>query len=180
VNTIKKGINIAFERFGSSQYWSDDMHVKVVGCGNLLSHDEGVGIHAVRIMREGMLPPGVEIVELGKPGIDFITSLDNCQGLILLDAMAKGEKPPGTVHRFEVTQKNMEKILGDTIHGFNLVVPLKIISERKPGRLPPIVLLAMEIKERTTFGIGLSAEVKTGLEYLLDMAWYELSNLQSG
>jgi hydrogenase maturation protease len=157
------------------------MQVKVVGCGNLLSYDEGVGIHAVRILREGMLPPGVEIVELGKPGIDFVNSLGNCQGLILLDAMAKGEKPPGTVHRFEITHKNMEKILGDTIHGFNLVVPLKIISEhRGPGKLPPIILLAMEIKERTLFGIGLSPEVKAGLEYLLDMAWYEISNLSSG
>jgi hydrogenase maturation protease len=157
------------------------MQVKVVGCGNLLSHDEGVGIHAVRILREGMLPPAVEIVELRKPGIDFITSLEICQGLILLDAMAKGERPPGTVHRFEITAKNMEKILGDTIHGFNLVVPLKIIAERRrPGQLPPIILLAMEIKERAIFGIGLSAEVKSGLEYLLDMAWHEISNLSSG
>lgn len=157
------------------------MQVKVVGCGNLLSHDEGVGIHAVRILREGMLPPGVEIVEMGKPGIDFVTSLQGCQGLILLDAMAQGEKPPGTVYRFEITAKNMEKILGGTIHGFNLVVPLKAIAKlRGPANLPPIILLAIEIKERTLFGIGLSPEVKTGLEYLLDMAWHELSNLSSG
>ncbi len=153
------------------------MRVKVLGCGNLLSYDEGVGIHAVRILREGMPPPEVELIEMGKPGGDYLQILKDCEGLIIIDAMAQGEKPPGTVHRFQVKAKNMEKILGNTIHGFNLVVPLKILY--RGSKLPSIIMLAVEIKERTLFGVGLSAEVKTGLEYLLDMVWHELALLLS-
>ena len=154
------------------------MRVKVLGCGNLLSYDEGVGIHAIRILREGMLPPEVELMELGKPGMDLITSLENCRHLIIIDAMAKGEKPPGTVHRFDITARNMEKVLGGTIHGFNLMVPLKLLHGSGKKKETSITLLAMEIKERTLFGVGLSAEVKEGLEYLLDMTWHELSRVE--
>ncbi len=152
--------------------------VIVLGCGNLLSYDEGVGIHAVRILREGMLPPEVELVELGKPGVDFLVTLEDCDHLIIIDAMAQGKRPPGTVHRFEITAKNMDKILAGTVHGFNLAVPLKINNQRRGfKKISSITLLAMEIKERTIFGVGLSAEVKAGLEYLLDMTWHELSIL---
>lgn len=151
------------------------MRMKVLGCGNLLSHDEGVGIHALRIMKEGMLPPQVELVEVGKPGVDFLAAIKNSDILIIIDATAQGIKPPGTVHRFEITSRNMEKTLGKTIHGFNLVVPLKALG-RQSKKLPPIILLAMEIKERTLFGVGLSPQVRTGLEYLLDMAWHEINS----
>ncbi len=158
--------------------WGEDMRVKIVGCGNLLSRDEGVGIHAVRILREGILPPEVEVVEMGKPGVDFLQVLKDCSCLLIIDATAQGEKPPGTVHRLEVKAGNMEKVLGGTIHGFNLVVPLQVLNRgRKAKGFPTVIVLAMEIKERTLFGVGLSPEVKAGLEFLLDMAWHELALL---
>jgi hydrogenase maturation protease len=154
------------------------MRVKVLGCGNLLSHDEGVGIHALRVLGEGILPPGVELIELGKPGVNFIEALKDGDAFIIIDAMARGEKPPGTVHRFEVNAGNMEKLLGSTIHGFNLLVPLKLLHrDRRSQAFPGITVLAMEIKERTLFGVGLSPEVKEGLEILLDMTWHELARL---
>ena len=38
--------------------------IKIIGCGNLLAHDEGVGIHVVRRLQNEILPESVEILSL--------------------------------------------------------------------------------------------------------------------
>jgi hydrogenase maturation protease len=70
----------------------------VLGLGNIIMGDEGVGVHVVRALEKLQLPPGVECLDGGTGGFILLEPLQNADRIILIDAAADGN-PPGTVTR---------------------------------------------------------------------------------
>ncbi|MCK5554411.1 MAG: hydrogenase maturation protease, partial [Deltaproteobacteria bacterium] len=78
-----------------------NQRVLVLGVGNLLLSDEGVGVHVARRMMEMDLPPQVRVVEGGTDGFGLMNILLKADRVILVDAVKAGG-PPGSIYRFEV------------------------------------------------------------------------------
>jgi hydrogenase maturation protease len=72
----------------------------VLGLGNILMGDEGVGVHVVKQLQQRTLPPGVETLDGGTGGFVLLEPLEEAARVILIDAAADGN-PPGTVTRSE-------------------------------------------------------------------------------
>ena len=72
------------------------MSIAVVGIGNNLLQDDGVGIHALQYFEEHHADPGVHCLDAGTVGLALMDRLSNLHGLVAVDAMRLG-KPPGTV-----------------------------------------------------------------------------------
>lgn len=73
------------------------MRVVVLGLGNILLRDEGVGVRVVEALAERYaLPPEVEVVDGGTAGMELLNVIAGCDHLIICDAI-KGDAPPGTV-----------------------------------------------------------------------------------
>ncbi len=70
----------------------------ILGLGNVLMGDEGVGVHIVRALEKRPLPPNVECLDGGTGGFVLLEPLQNADRIILIDAAADGN-PPGTVSR---------------------------------------------------------------------------------
>lgn len=70
----------------------------VLGLGNVIMGDEGVGVHVVRAVEKHTLPVGVECLDGGTGGFILLEPLQNAGRIILIDAAADGN-PPGTVTR---------------------------------------------------------------------------------
>lgn len=70
--------------------------VLVIGVGNLLMGDEGVGIHAVRLLEESGPIPGTALVDGGTGGINLLETLSSAPRVIMIDATRDGQ-PAGTV-----------------------------------------------------------------------------------
>jgi hydrogenase maturation protease len=71
--------------------------VLVLGVGNVLMTDEGVGVHVVRRFEaEGALPPAVRVVDGGTLGLDLLPMVADARALIVVDAVDMKEAP-GTV-----------------------------------------------------------------------------------
>jgi len=70
----------------------------VVGLGNVIMGDEGVGVHVVRALETHTLPAGVECLDGGTGGFVLLGPLQNADRIILIDAAADGN-PIGTVTR---------------------------------------------------------------------------------
>ncbi|MHB1800732.1 MAG: hydrogenase maturation protease [Actinomycetes bacterium] len=70
----------------------------VVGCGNLLRADDGVGPILVRHLWETGVPDGVRLVDGGTAGMDVSFQMRGARRVILVDACTTGE-PPGTVYQ---------------------------------------------------------------------------------
>lgn len=70
----------------------------ILGLGNVLMGDEGIGVHVVRALEKRSLPPNVECLDGGTGGFVLLEPLQNAARIILIDAAADGN-PPGTVTR---------------------------------------------------------------------------------
>ena len=70
----------------------------VLGLGNTILGDEGVGVHVVRAIEAHTLPAGVECLDGGTGGFILLGPLQDADRIILIDAAADGN-PVGTVTR---------------------------------------------------------------------------------
>jgi hydrogenase maturation protease len=77
-----------------------DTETLVIGIGNPLQGDDGLGACAVQMLANEVLPAGVQIEELGTPGWGLVNFLQGWQRVILIDAVCMGEEP-GTWRRLE-------------------------------------------------------------------------------
>ena len=75
------------------------MRIVVLGVGNILLSDEGVGVRAVEsLKREYRLPPEVEVIDGGTSAMEMLDDLACADHLIIVDAVRSG-KSPGTMVR---------------------------------------------------------------------------------
>jgi hydrogenase maturation protease len=71
--------------------------VTLIGLGNLLLRDEGIGIHAVRALEAGYpLPPGLEIIDGGTAGLDLLPYIEGRDRVLFVDAV-NFQKEPGYI-----------------------------------------------------------------------------------
>ncbi len=71
----------------------------IIGLGNILKGDDGIGVRVAEIISQRELPAGVAVEEVGTPGIDLMNRFEGWQKVILVDAVQMGAKP-GTWRRF--------------------------------------------------------------------------------
>jgi len=70
----------------------------VLGLGNVLMGDEGIGVYAVRAVEQHPLPAGVECLDGGTGGFTLLEPLEDADRIIIIDASDDGN-PIGTVTR---------------------------------------------------------------------------------
>ena len=151
--------------------------IKIVGCGNLLAHDEGVGVHVVRRLQSEILPESVEVRELRVPGQVLEELLIGSDKVIIIDACADhGEA--GTVYRHTFKgdgNGKLKEMLHKTIHAHNFYPLLVDRGKILPGGLPKeIVVIGIEIEERNRSCIGLSQKVFAIVDDVVQMIMQEL------
>ena len=70
------------------------MITTVIGLGNILLTDEGVGVHAVNAIREKYrFSPEVEIIDGGTLGLDLLPYFEGRDSVLLIDAVDFGKEP---------------------------------------------------------------------------------------
>lgn len=79
--------------------------VLILGIGNILMRDEGVGVRVIEALQKESLPNFVELVDGGTAGADLLDILSDRQRVIIIDAM-QSEHPPGTVSRLSPADLN--------------------------------------------------------------------------
>jgi hydrogenase maturation protease len=87
--------------------------ITVLGIGNILMQDEGVGVRVVeQLLRQYSFPSNVQVLDGGTLGMELLRFLVGTDKLILVDAVA-GKLPPGSLYQFqndEVTAYFKEKV----------------------------------------------------------------------
>lgn len=85
---------------------ASEMCTLVIGIGNPLHSDDGLGVRAAQQLAAQDLPPGVKVEELGTPGWSLVNHLQGWQRVLLIDAVQMGERP-GTWHRLDASQTHL-------------------------------------------------------------------------
>jgi len=116
--------------------------------------DDGLGVHAVKILKNLNLPENIEIIDGGTKGLDLLTYLENKDALIIIDAINFNKKPGELIILKDDDIKNYFRIkfsmheigLGDLISAADLldILPEKIIIL---GFQPEKIELTTELSE---------------------------------
>jgi hydrogenase maturation protease len=78
--------------------------VRVLGLGNVLMQDDGFGPFVVEYLRAHyVFPPGVEVVDVGTPGLDLIPYVTGAEALIFVDTI-KARAAPGEVRSYRKSE----------------------------------------------------------------------------
>lgn len=156
---------------------SEAKPLRIIGVGNPLMGDDGLGIVAAERLAALDWPPGIEVLDGGTGGLTLLDLLAGARGVILLDAVAMGAAP-GTLRRFTAADLAdlPAQAPGLSLHGGGLGEVLALAREL--GSLPSLVLFGVE-PASVELRIGLSSAVAATLEALLVAVGAEVACLES-
>jgi hydrogenase maturation protease len=148
------------------------MNILLVGVGNILMGDDGIGVRVVHeIGRRYRLPEGVEVLDGGTSGLELLSYFSDREQVIIVDAVESG-LPPGTVVKVEGEDVPARFVTKISPH--QLGISDVLAAARISGKLPQkMVLFGMEPK-RVELRLDLSEEVERNFEKLLDSVRNEL------
>ncbi len=146
--------------------------ILILGIGNILLKDEGVGVHIVNKLKEMPLPDNVEVLDGGTAGLDLTDFIANRKKVIVIDAVKTGEKP-GTIYR--LTEKNLD-IKPKAIMSFHEIDFLDALhmSEVMGDKPEEIVVIGVEPKDMSD-GIELSLEIEKRIPKIIEVVMKELN-----
>lgn len=136
----------------------------ILGVGNLLMSDDGVGIHAVReLLRDP--PAGARIVETGTDFLSALPILEGTRRVLILDAV-RGKGAPGSIYRLEPDDVELRPETGSA-HATSVFEAKRFLP---PGALwPEITVLGVEPLV-LDYGMALSQPVADALPRLVERA----------
>jgi len=143
----------------------------VIGVGNTILSDDGIGVHAARLLqRDPRVPAGVTILDGGTLGLGLVSYASDVSHVLLLDAV-DSRQAPGLL-----TRMTARDLLGTTrgwsahqLGVADLISALALISKK------PQDIIVLGVQPKTTeWGTSLSSEAEAALVPLVDAAVEEL------
>lgn len=149
--------------------------IRVLGVGNVLTGDDGLGPTIIAMLEAGWEKhPGVSIIDVGTPGLDFTPYLENARAVIVVDTVSGDH--PGTLKIW----RNEELLRSPPIARTNPHEPglreALMATELTDSSPKEIVLLGV-VPETTAAGTRLSPAVEAAIPELLDRVLAELRRL---
>ncbi|MDD5298792.1 MAG: HyaD/HybD family hydrogenase maturation endopeptidase [Rhodocyclaceae bacterium] len=149
------------------------MHAVILGIGNIILSDEGVGVRAVEALEKAYrLPEGVAAIDGGTSSMELLDDLSDLDLLVVLDTIMAG-KPPGTIIRLtgeEVPVFFRRKLSPHQISLADVLASLELI-----GHLPKEVVVIGVQPVTLELGLDLTPTVAAQVPQLVALAAAEFS-----
>jgi hydrogenase maturation protease len=148
--------------------------ILVIGVGNTLLKDEGVGVKVVeRLEALGDLPDGVELLQGGVLGLDLLEDMEGREKIIIVDAVNGGETP-GTIYRMtrEHIDTGRNRCLS-SVHEIDLPYVFRM-ADLLGQQIDPVVIIGIEPKDMDVGFEELSPEVEAQIPKVIDLVMKEI------
>jgi len=146
------------------------VRIAILGIGNLLRSDDGVGLQVIEALRQEKLGDTVGLFE-GLSGLDILDAIKGYDKIIIVDAIQTGGEP-GTVYKFSLEDfKDKHTIHSYSTH-LNMDFPtmLELGEKLFPGEIPgDIIVIAIEAEDITTISDTCTPKVKKAIPEAADM-----------
>ncbi len=149
----------------------------VMGVGNMLLTDDGVGVFAAQKLQEEIFSDNVTIMEAGTFTHDVFYLFEGYDAILVLDIVHANGKP-GTIYKLSESDLIDNEKQRLSIHDIDLIDSLNM-AELLHGKRPEINVLGMEPHDFTTWNIGLSAPVQEKFEDFLHLARKEIATFST-
>lgn len=136
--------------------------IVVVGLGNPLLSDDGVGVHAARLLAERLAGAPVDVLQSSWGGMRFIDLLAGYDRAIIVDAIEWRRGPPGTVYRLTADEA-IPTLRAVSYHDLSLGSALALGRALDIPLPAETVFFAVEAEVTRTFGETLTPAVEAAL-----------------
>jgi len=157
------------------------MRTVVVGLGNTLLADDGVGIYVVRELAARGLPPHVEVAEASVGGLRLLNVITGYERAILVDAIQTPAGRPGDLYLLGPGDLQASRHAGST-HDMSL--PAALALGRRLGMALPddenLTIIAIEVEDVLDFAEECTPAVAAAIPRAVDAVWEELGLSLSG
>ncbi len=145
--------------------------ILILGVGNNIQMDDGIGVHVIEEMKNHPLPDNVELFDGGTAGYDLLGVIAEREKIIVIDAV-KGEHPPGTLYKFSPEEVPIENRY-DSLHQLGIIEALKLagLQNKAPDQT---VIIGVE-PEKIDWGLYLTPVVKEKIPKIIDVVMDEVS-----
>jgi len=146
----------------------------VLGLGNPLMADEGIGVYLVERLAESAADyPDVDFIDAGTGGLAVLHHIEGRRRAIFLDCAYMGLEP-GAIRRFLADDVRSTKVLAhQSLHEADLLQILDMAG--RLGQAPDEVVIFGIEPERVEPGLGLSASLMGGVDGYLALVLQELN-----
>ncbi len=150
--------------------------IRVLGVGNVLCTDDGLGPYAIKVLEaQYEFPEGVEVIDVGTPGLDFTPYLAGARATIVLDTV-RGEEPAGTLRLLrdgEIVAKPPPSRMTPHEPGLREALMATELSDSSPEE----ILLVGVVPETTGQGTRLTEAVMAAVPKVVARVVEELERL---
>jgi hydrogenase maturation protease len=133
------------------------MKTLILGMGNLLLCDEGVGVHIARALQQEALPPNVTVLDVGTAFLDALPAIEKADRIIVVDAMQGGEAP-ATIYRVPFDDCARPECIA-SLHGFDFSRTIFLAGRQST---PEVIVIGVE-PAQIDWGTELSPELQRAL-----------------
>ena len=150
----------------------------VLGIGNILLRDEGVGvvvarrIEAARESGDMVIPPDTRVVDGGTLGLDLLPMIEDADQVVMIDAVDLGQAP-GTVSILR--DETVQAALSGHVSPHQIGVGDLVAAARLMGIMPPRLTLVGIQPGEIAIGLELTEPVAAAVDVAIDLVRRELA-----
>ena len=149
--------------------------ITVLGVGNILLSDEGVGVRVVeRLNQQYRFPDNVQLLDGGVLGMRLMGIIGGTDVLIVVDAV-KNKGVPGTLYRLADEEVPRRVLAKQSMHQMDLPEVLALCSAIDQN--PSTVVVGVEPEDITTMEVALTPIIASKVDDLVAMVLVELDRL---
>ena len=136
----------------------EDKYNLIVGVGNTLLTDDGIGIHILQRLKEEESLKGSQFLDLGTSSMDIGYYINNnIAKMVIIDCIKSEEDAPGTLFKLGLDDLAAKKRQNFSLHQLKLIDSLKLVSIG--SEFPETMVLGIVPKDTKTFSERLSGEL---------------------
>jgi hydrogenase maturation protease len=143
--------------------------ILILGIGNILMGDEGVGVHVVNSLEKAALPADIELLDGGVGSFLLLEPMQNAERVILIDATIDGQKA-GSVRRL---QPKFSTDYPTTLTAHDIGLKDLLDAFYLMGRTPDVTLFAISIPPLQDMHMELSPELTAVVPQVAQMVLEE-------
>ena len=153
----------------------DINNITVLGVGNILYGDDGVGIRVVeKLGKEYEFSDNIDIIDGGVLGVNLLGVISNAGRLIVVDTVLNHGKP-GDLHRLDHDQIPNRILAKNSLHQVDLIEALTLCNAL--DHVPETTIIGIEPKDLYTLNEHLTPEIEARLDDLVRNVLEEISRL---
>jgi hydrogenase maturation protease len=148
------------------------MSIVIIGCGNLLRGDDGVGPILIRHLWEAGIPEHVRLVDGGTAGMDVAFQMRGADEVILIDA-CRSDSPPGTLFKVPGAElENLPPLSEIHSHAFRwdhaLAFGRWLLKEDYPKHITVYLIEVSDIRPGMELSAPVEQQMHRLVQHLLD------------